>query len=217
MPNYRDCCDQPYNQYNPQMMSMPIQQNNSLKPIGNNNMQMMPNLPFSPPMNQMAPMSPMTQMLPMKQMSPMNQIQPMNQMSPSAQMSQSSQLPQNIQTMPYSNSDMQLPLALPSGYPTGPSPTPLTPAAVTGLPASISTGGPPPETLVSPLYTPGFLRTLIGKRIRIEFLMGTGGTLIDRTGTLMAVGVSYVLIQPTDTDDLMMCDIYSIRFVTALL
>jgi len=73
-----------------------------------------------------------------------------------------------------------------------------------------------PVTVENPLYTAGFLRTQIGRRIRVEFLLGTN-LLTDRSGTLVAVGASYILIRLVDSDDLMMCDIYSIKFVTILL
>ncbi len=61
-------------------------------------------------------------------------------------------------------------------------------------------------------YTQGYLRTQIGRKVKIEFLIGTN-MLIDRDGTLMDVGVSYVIIQETETDDLLLCDIYSIKFI----
>jgi hypothetical protein len=73
-----------------------------------------------------------------------------------------------------------------------------------------------PVTVSSPLYTPGFLRTQIGKRMRVEFLIGTNN-LTDRSGTLVAVGASYIIIRLVDSDDLMLCDIYSIKFVTIFL
>ncbi len=63
------------------------------------------------------------------------------------------------------------------------------------------------------LYTQGYLRTQIGKKVRIEFLIGTC-SLNDRVGTLLEVGISYVIIRPIETDDKMLCDIYSIKFVT---
>jgi hypothetical protein len=61
-------------------------------------------------------------------------------------------------------------------------------------------------------YTQGWLRTQIGKRVKIEFLIGTN-MLIDREGTLTDVGISYVIINEVETDDLLLCDIYSIKFV----
>lgn len=71
--------------------------------------------------------------------------------------------------------------------------------------------GPPVMTDIG--FTQGYLRTQIGKKVRIEFLIGTNSTT-DRIGTLIGVGISYVLIRPTETDDIMLCDIYSIKFVT---
>jgi hypothetical protein len=73
-----------------------------------------------------------------------------------------------------------------------------------------------PSTLQNAYFTPGFLRTQIGRRMRVEFLLGTN-LLTDRTGTLVAVGASYIVLRLVDSDDLMMCDIFSIKFVTILL
>lgn len=61
-------------------------------------------------------------------------------------------------------------------------------------------------------YTQGYLRSQIGKRIKAEFLIGTN-MLIDREGTLVDVGISYIIIREAETDDLLLCDIYSIKFV----
>ncbi len=71
--------------------------------------------------------------------------------------------------------------------------------------------GPPTTTNIG--YTPAYLRTQIGQKVKIEFLIGTS-ILIDRDGTLVDVGINYVIIQPSETDDLMLCDMYSIKFVT---
>jgi hypothetical protein len=71
-----------------------------------------------------------------------------------------------------------------------------------------------PSTVQSPYYTAGFLRNFIGCNMRVEFLIGSSGALVDRIGVLMEVGASYIVIQPFQTDDLLMCDLYSIRFVT---
>lgn len=61
-------------------------------------------------------------------------------------------------------------------------------------------------------YTQGYLKSQIGARVKIEFLIGTN-MLIDREGTLTEVGISYVIIREVETDDLLLCDIYSIKFV----
>ena len=69
-----------------------------------------------------------------------------------------------------------------------------------------------PITAESIQYLNGFLRTQIGRRVRIEFLIGTN-MYIDKEGILLGVGVNYVLINETDTDDITVCDFYNIRFV----
>jgi tetrahydromethanopterin S-methyltransferase subunit F len=61
-------------------------------------------------------------------------------------------------------------------------------------------------------YTQGYLRTLIGKRVRITFLIGTG-ILTDRVGFIESVGVSYIIIRQEGTTVRILCDIYSIKFV----
>ncbi len=109
---------------------------------------------------------------------------------------------------------------LPSGYPTGGTVSPLYPTC-SGLPNTVpvpgaSGGMQMPVTVESALYTPGFLRTQLGRKMKVEFLIGTNG-MTDRTGTLMAVGASYIIIKLFESDDLMMCDIYSIKFVTIYL
>lgn len=70
-----------------------------------------------------------------------------------------------------------------------------------------------PEVLTNSIYTPGFLRTQIGKLMRIEFLIGTNN-LVDRIGILTEVGASYVLLRSLETNTLVYCDIYAIKFIT---
>lgn len=91
---------------------------------------------------------------------------------------------------------------------------PAVTSAISPIAAQPGFGTETPVTVQSPYYTAGFLRNFIGKNIRIEFLLGTAGATSDRVGTLLEVGASYVVIQPLLTDDLLMCDLYSIRFVT---
>jgi len=109
---------------------------------------------------------------------------------------------------------------LPATLPAAASTAPMVPSAP-GLNGTAAVPVTPgwtqlPTTVESVLFTPGFLRTQIGRRVRVEFLIGTNN-LTDRTGTLVAVGASYILIRPIDSDDLMMCDMYSIKFVTIIL
>lgn len=70
-----------------------------------------------------------------------------------------------------------------------------------------------PETLRNANFTPGFLREHIGKLVRVEFLIGTNG-LTDRTGVLVEVGASYIVLRSVQDGNLLYCDIYSIKFVT---
>jgi hypothetical protein len=67
-------------------------------------------------------------------------------------------------------------------------------------------------SIFDPAFLQGYLRTLIGKRVRIEFLIGTQ-ILQDRSGTIVDVGVSYVTLRDA-SGSLVVCDIYSIKFVT---
>jgi hypothetical protein len=69
-----------------------------------------------------------------------------------------------------------------------------------------------PPVLSNTSYTQGFLKTLIGKKVRISFLIGTS-LLVDRVGTLLEVGVSYVVLQQIDATTKVMADLYSIKFV----
>lgn len=61
-------------------------------------------------------------------------------------------------------------------------------------------------------YLNGFLRTQIGRRCEVEFLIGSND-MVNRTGKLLAVGLNYILIQDLQTDDVISCDYYSIKFV----
>lgn len=98
-----------------------------------------------------------------------------------------------------------MPAGMPSGAPYG---TPAAVAPVTMTPP----GEQPVTTLTSTSYTPGYLRTQIGRRVKVEFLIGTN-LLVDREGILREVGTSYIIIQESETDDLLLCDMYSIKFV----
>ena len=70
-----------------------------------------------------------------------------------------------------------------------------------------------PEILTNPIYTPAFLREQIGKLMRVEFLVGTNN-LTDRVGILEDVGASYILLRSVENDNIVYCDIYSIKFIT---
>ncbi|MFZ5967852.1 MAG: hypothetical protein ACOYVK_11860 [Bacillota bacterium] len=103
---------------------------------------------------------------------------------------------------------MPMGTAQPMPLPT-PQPTPM-PEPTTLPPDFEYEPGAPVETDIN--YTQGYLKTQIGRYVKIEFLIGTN-MLIDREGTLLDVGISYVIIREPETDDLLLCDIYSVKFV----
>lgn len=72
---------------------------------------------------------------------------------------------------------------------------------------------PPSHTQQMPClqYLNGFLRTQIGRRVTIESLVGT--SLLDRTGVLMDVGANYIILNETETNSVVVCDFYDIRFI----
>ena len=77
----------------------------------------------------------------------------------------------------------------------------------------VQINGNSPEILTNTIYTPAFLREQIGKLMRVEFLIGTNN-LTDRIGILEDVGASYILLRSIESNNLVYCDIYSIKFVT---
>ncbi len=85
-----------------------------------------------------------------------------------------------------------------------PSATPLSPITPTTQPHAISSD--------SLQYMNGFIRTQIGRTVKVDFLIGTN-TLVDKTGTLLGVGANYILINETETDDITVCDFYNIKFM----
>ena len=56
----------------------------------------------------------------------------------------------------------------------------------------------------------GFLRTQIGRYLRIEQLIGSN-TIQDRFGFLVGVGSNFILLQEITTGNIMVLDIFSIR------
>ena len=57
------------------------------------------------------------------------------------------------------------------------------------------------------------MRDNIGQYMDVEFLIGTNG-LTTRSGQLRAVGVSYIVLYDRSKDRYMICDLYSVKFVT---
>lgn len=69
------------------------------------------------------------------------------------------------------------------------------------------------EILTNPIYTSAFLRTQIGKLMRIEFLIGTNN-MVERVGFLEDVEASYILLRTFEGDSQIYADINAIKFIT---
>lgn len=91
--------------------------------------------------------------------------------------------------------------------------TPMTPMQSTTLPP-ITQQGPPPSTERG--YIPYFLASNIGKNVRAEFIIGTT-QYADKTGMLTEVGINYFVLRDVNSRTDVMCDLYSVKFVTILL
>lgn len=72
-----------------------------------------------------------------------------------------------------------------------------------------------PETVSNTDYFPGYLKKFIGYWARMDFLVGN--TIEQRVGQILEVGASYVLIKVLEPETIMLCDLFSIKFVTIIL
>lgn len=57
------------------------------------------------------------------------------------------------------------------------------------------------------------MRSQIGKNVTIEFLIGDNN-LIEKKGTVLAVGDDYILLNEDNTESILICDFYNIKFIT---
>ncbi|RKD27529.1 hypothetical protein SAMN02745883_00570 [Caminicella sporogenes DSM 14501] len=92
-----------------------------------------------------------------------------------------------------------------------PMPTPMTLPRSTGSADFEFEPAPPIQKDIN--YTQGYLKTKIGKYVKIDFLIGSN-MYVDKEGILEEVGISYVVLREAGTGNELMCDIYSIKFVT---
>lgn len=69
-----------------------------------------------------------------------------------------------------------------------------------------------PPVITNPSYLQGYLRTKIGKFMKVNFLLGTG-TFIDKDGILKEVGVDHIVLRDIKTGEDVIGDLYSIKFV----
>lgn len=116
---------------------------------------------------------------------------------------------------PLASSSAAVPQTMPVGQQTAPK-TPAQPISAgtdTSMAPLTSASQPMPVTADSTEYLNGFLRTQIGRRMRVEFLLGTN-TFTDKSGLLIGVGANYILLRESSTDDIIACDFYNIKFIT---
>ncbi len=71
-----------------------------------------------------------------------------------------------------------------------------------------------PETMTNTAYIPAYLRHQIGRWMRIEFLVGN--ILEEKVGQLLDVGASYIILKMLEPSTTMLCDMYSIKFITII-
>ena len=72
-----------------------------------------------------------------------------------------------------------------------------------------------PESLTNPDFLPAYLHQHIGKWVRVDFLIGGG--IEQRVGVLEEVGASYIILNVIEPATLLVCDMFSIKFVTVVL
>ncbi len=58
----------------------------------------------------------------------------------------------------------------------------------------------------------GFLRSQLGRRISVEFVLGTN--VVEKTGYLVGVGKNYIVLYYPASKDYAVCDFFSIKFIT---
>lgn len=69
-----------------------------------------------------------------------------------------------------------------------------------------------PVTNESIQYMNGFIRSQIGRRVNVEFVVGTN-TMVEKEGYLVAVGANFILLNELSSDDIIACDFYNIKFI----
>ncbi len=74
---------------------------------------------------------------------------------------------------------------------------------------------PYPITAESIQFLNGFIRTQIGRRAQIQFLVGSTD-IVEKDGFILGVGSNYILINEIGTNDITACDFYNIKFIRFL-
>ncbi len=71
-----------------------------------------------------------------------------------------------------------------------------------------------PETLKNDSYLPAYLSNNIGRWVRANFLIGNN--IEEEVGILMEVGASYIVLKSLEPDTIIVCDMFSIKFITII-
>lgn len=74
---------------------------------------------------------------------------------------------------------------------------------------------PYPITPESIQFLNGFIRTQIGRRAQIQFLVGSTD-IVEKDGFILGVGSNYILINEIGSNDITACDFYNIKFIRFL-
>lgn len=61
-------------------------------------------------------------------------------------------------------------------------------------------------------YLQEYLKSMIARFVKIDFLLGND-VIISKEGILKEVGTDYIVLEMIQSNDLLVCDIYSIKFV----
>lgn len=76
-------------------------------------------------------------------------------------------------------------------------------------PYTVAPGSP---IVLGPQYFQGYLRTLVGRRMKVTFFLGEDISM-DLVGQLLFVGAEHFIIREVETDDLTSCDFETLTFV----
>jgi len=70
----------------------------------------------------------------------------------------------------------------------------------------------PSGTPEKPENTAEFFKKHIGRIISIQSVLGRNGPVVRKTGRIVDVDDGFIALRRTETDDIILCDLYSIRF-----
>lgn len=136
--------------------------------------------------------------------------------------SQSSSVRQSVQPKPaQQQSEMQKSQSVQTAQKPPVPPAPPAPSAAPvsePLPAITYSGdpySPAPSPVMDIAYVQGYLKQNLGKNVRAEFVL-SGNLYMDKAGRLIEVGISYFVLEDFVSRAHIMCDMYSLKFVTTL-